>query len=194
MEDRPPVKRYEWPRPGDLVHLDIKPLGRFRKVGHRIHGDPRRSSPGAGWEYAHVAVDDHSRVAYVSVLAARTATTAPPSSRAVAWFAGRGIDCRRLLTDNGGGYVARGFRDTCTRLGLDRRRTRPYTPRTNGKAERFIQTLLREWAYAQAYVTSQARRQALRPRLATTMGGRMPACSISRLSLDCRAPRDEQRV
>jgi len=159
----PPVQRYEWPHPGDLVHLDIKPLGRFRQVGHRIHGDPRRASPGAGWEYAHVAVDDHSRLAYVEVLGGQDGgRCATFVQRAVAWFAARGIACRRLLTDNGSGYVSRVFRDTCTLLGLDHRRTRPYTPRTNGKAERFIQTLLREWAYAQAYPTSQVRRQALR--------------------------------
>lgn len=160
----PPVQRYEWPRPGDLIHLDIKPLGRFRQIGHRIHGDPRRASPGAGWEYAHVAVDDHSRVAYVEVLRAQDGVQcATFLQRAIAWFATRGIPCRRLLTDNGSGYVSRGFRDACDRLGLDHRRTRPYTPRTNGKAERFIQTLLREWAYAQPYATSQVRRQALRP-------------------------------
>jgi transposase InsO family protein len=161
---RPPVQRYEWPRPGDLIHLDIKPLGRFRQIGHRIHGDPRRSSPGAGWEFVHVAVDDHSRVAYVEVLAAQDgAHCAAFLQRAITWFEERGIACRRLLTDNGSGYVSRAFRDVCARLGLDHRRTRPYTPRTNGKAERFIQTLLREWAYAQPYATSQARRQALRP-------------------------------
>ncbi len=160
----PPVQRYEWPRPGDLIHLDIKPLGRFRQIGHRIHGDPRRSSPGAGWEYVHVAVDDHSRVAYVEVLAAQDGTHCTAFlQRAITWFTARGIVCVRLLTDNGSGYVSRAFRDACARLGLDHRRTRPYTPRTNGKAERFIQTLLREWAYAQPYATSQARRQALRP-------------------------------
>ena len=160
---RPPVQRYEWPRPGDLVHLDIKPLGRFRQVGHRIHGNPRQASPGAGWEYAHVAVDDHSRLAYVEVLGAQDGgRCAAFLQRAVAWFAAQGIVCHRLLTDNGSGYVSRVFRETCTRLRLDHRRTRPYTPRTNGKAERFIQTLLREWAYAQPYATSQVRRQALR--------------------------------
>ena len=160
----PPVQRYEWPRPGDLVHLDIKALGRFRQIGHRIHGNPRQASPGAGWEYAHVAVDDHSRIAYVEVLAAQDgAHCAAFLRRALAWFTARGIRGRRLLTDNGSGYVSRAFRHACQQLGLDHRRTRPYTPRTNGKAERFIQTLLREWAYAQPYATSQVRRHALRP-------------------------------
>jgi transposase InsO family protein len=156
------VQRYEWPRPGDLIHLDIKPLGRFRQVGHRIHGNPGQASPGAGWEYAHVAVDDHSRLAYVEVLGAQDGVRcATLLRRALAWFAARGIACRRLLTDNGSGYISRIFRETCAALTVSHRRTRPYTPRTNGKAERFIQTLLREWAYAEAYGTSQLRRQAL---------------------------------
>lgn len=161
---RPPVQRYEWARPGDLLHLDIKALGRFRQIGHRIHGDPRRASPGAGWEYAHVAVDDHSRLAYVEVLGAQDGPTcAAFLQRAVAWYAARGIVCRRVLSDNGSGYVSHAFRGAADLLALQRRRTRPYTPRTNGKAERFIQTLLREWAYDQPYPTSQARRAALRP-------------------------------
>ena len=161
---RPPVQRYEWAQPGDLLHLDIKALGRFRQIGHRIHGDPRRASPGAGWEYAHVAVDDHSRLAYVEVLGAQDGPTcAAFLQRAVAWYAARGIRCRRVLSDNGSGYVSRAFRGVAHQLTLQLRRTRPYTPRTNGKAERFIQTLLREWAYGQPYPTSQARRHALRP-------------------------------
>lgn len=159
-----PVQRYEWPRPGDLLHVDIKPLGRFHQVGHRIHGDPRRASPGAGWEYVHVAVDDHSRVAYVEVLAAQDGPAcAAFLTRAVAWYDAQGIRCQRVLSDNGSGYVSRAFRAACIALGLRHRRTRPYTPRTNGKAERFIQTLLREWAYVQPYPTSQDRRRALRP-------------------------------
>lgn len=160
---RPPVHRYEWASPGDLLHVDIKPLGRFQRIGHRIHGDPRRSSPGAGWEYAHVAVDDHSRLAYVEVLGAQDGPTcAAFLQRAVAWFAARGIVCRRVLSDNGSGYVSRAFREVAQHLTLQLKRTRPYTPRTNGKAERFIQTLLREWAYGQPYPTSQVRRHALR--------------------------------
>jgi len=159
-----PVLRYEWPRPGDLLHVDIKPLGRFRQVGHRIHGNPRLASPGAGWEYVHVAVDDHSRVAYVEVLPAQDgAHCAAFLQRAVAWYAARGIRCRRVMSDNGSGYVSRAFRDGCAAQQLRHLRTRPYTPRTNGKAERFIQTLLREWAYVQPYPTSQDRRRALRP-------------------------------
>jgi transposase InsO family protein len=159
-----PVQRYEWPRIGDMLHLDIKPLGRIGRVGHRIHGDRRQRARGVGWEYVHVAVDDHSRVAYVEVLPDQQGPTcAAFLRRAVAWWAHRKVAVRRVLTDNGSGYLSRLFRDACGQLQVRHRRTRPYTPRTNGKAERFIQTLLREWAYATAYDDSHARRQALRP-------------------------------
>jgi transposase InsO family protein len=159
-----PVQRYEWPQAGDLLHLDIKPLGRIGCVGHRIHGDRRRATRGIGWEYVHVAVDDHSRLAYVEVLANQLAVNCQAFlHRAVAWFQAQGITIRRVMTDNGSGYVSRAFRATCDALGLRHLRTRAYTPRTNGKAERFIQTLLREWAYAVPYATSRQRRRALRP-------------------------------
>ncbi len=158
-----PVQRYEWPRPGDLLHVDIKPLGRIDGVGHRIHGDRRRAARGIGWEYVHVAIDDHSRVAYVEVLNDQLGTTcAAFLRRAVAWFSARGVPIRRVLSDNGSGYRARAFRAACTALALRHLRTRPYTPRTNGKAERFIQTLLRQWAYVQPYAASRDRRAALR--------------------------------
>ncbi len=162
-----PIQRYEWPRPGDMIHVDIKPLGRIGCVGHRIHGDRRRASRGVGWEYVHVAVDDHSRVAYVEVLSDQLGPTcAAFLRRAVAWFRARGIRVRRVLSDNGSGYRSQVYRAVCDALLVRHRRTRPYTPRTNGKAERFIQTLLREWAYALAYSTSVERRRALRPFLA----------------------------
>jgi transposase InsO family protein len=161
-----PVQRYEWPAPGDLVHVDIKPLGRIDGVGHRIHGDRRRRRRGIGWEYVHVAVDDHSRVAYVEILPDQLAPTcAAFLRRTLAWFAARGIVVRRVMSDNGSGYVSRLFRATCADLQLRHLRTRAYTPRTNGKAERFIQTLLREWAYAEPYESSRDRRQNLRPYL-----------------------------
>ena len=161
-----PVQRYEWPAAGDLVHLDIKQLGRIDGVGHRIHGDRRHRGHGRGWEYVHVAIDDHSRVAYVEVLADQLAPTcAAFLRRTLAWFAARGIPIRRVMTDNGNGYVARLFRATCEELRLRHLRTRPYTPRTNGKAERFIQTLLREWAYAEPFDSSRERRRKLRPYL-----------------------------
>ena len=144
-----PVQRDEWPTPGDLVHLDIKPLGRIDGVGHRIHGDRQRRRRGVGWDYVHVAVDDHSRVAYVEVLRDQLASTcAACLRRTVAWCAVRGIVIRRVMSDNGSGYVARLFHATCEALQLRHLRTRAYTPRKNGKAERFIQTLIREWASA----------------------------------------------
>jgi transposase InsO family protein/transposase-like protein len=163
-EPTAPVQRYEWPAAGDLIHLDIKRLGRFHQAGHRVHGDRQRCSPGAGWEYVHVAVDDHTRLAYVEVLPAQGGPAcAVFLARAIAWYRARGITCRRILTNNGSGYRSRVFRDGCAALALRHRRTRPYTPRTNGKAERFIQTLLREWAYVALYATSQERRRARRP-------------------------------
>jgi transposase InsO family protein len=158
-----PVQRYEWPCPGDLLHVDIKPLGRIGQVGHRIHGDRRRATPGIGWEYVHVAIDDHSRVAYVEVLADQLGTTcAAFLQRAVGWLQTRGITTRRVMSDNGSGYVSRAWRAACEALGLRHLRTRAYTPRTNGKAERFIQTLLREWAYIEPYDSSRMRRAKLR--------------------------------
>jgi transposase InsO family protein len=161
-----PVQRYEWPAPGDLLHVDIKPLGRIGQVGHRIHGDRRRATRGIGWEYVHVAIDDRSRVAYVEVLADQLGTTcAAFLQRAVAWWQARGITTRRVMSDNGSGYISRAWRVTCEALGVRHLRTRAYTPRTNGKAERFIQTLLREWAYVEPYASSQLRRAQLRPYL-----------------------------
>lgn len=158
-----PVQRYEWPTAGDLLHVDIKPLGKIGCVGHRIHGDRRRATPGIGWEYVHVAIDDHSRIAYVEVLTDQLGPTcAAFLQRAVGWFAARGITIRRVLSDNGSGYVSKSFRAACDTLAIRHKRTRAYTPRTNGKAERFIQTLLREWAYVVPYATSGERRHRLR--------------------------------
>ena len=160
----PPVQRYEHPRPGALVHLDIKPLARIVRPGHRIHGDRTTRVYGAGWEYVHVAVDDHSRVAYAEVLPnQRAVTTIAFLRRVIRWFAARGVRVQRLLTDNGNGYVSHAFAATATHLGIRHGRTRPYRPQTNGKAERFIQTLLREWAYVVAYPRSARRTAALRP-------------------------------
>ena len=157
-----PARRYEWAHPGQLVHVDIKKLGRIGQVGHRITGDRRRRSRGIGWEYAHVCVDDCSRLAYGEILAdERGVTVAGFLRRATAWFAKRGIIVQRVLSDNGSGYRSRVMAAVCRRLHVRQRFTRPYTPRTNGKAERFIQTLLREWAYAIAYPSSAHRMAAL---------------------------------
>jgi transposase InsO family protein len=158
-----PVTRYERTRPGELVHLDIKPLGRILRVGHRIL-PARRGSVGAGWEYVHVAVDDYSRAAYVEVLADQTgATTAGFLRRTIRWFARRGVIVQRVITDNGSAYVSHRFQHCATGAGVRLTRTRPYRPQTNGKAERFIQTLIRQWAYAVPYASSWRRTQALRP-------------------------------
>lgn len=161
-----PVQRYEGPHPGDLLHVDIKPLGRIGQVGHRMHGDRRRATPGIGWEDVHVAVDDHTRGAYVEVLADPLGTTcAAFLSRAGAWFQARGVTVRRVMSANGSGYVSRAWRTTGAALGLRHLRTRASTPRTDGKADRFIPTLLREWAYVEPYESSQMRRSKLRPYL-----------------------------
>jgi len=157
-----PVVRYQRDRPGELVHLDVKKLARFWRVGHRITGDRHGASDGAGYDFVHVAVDDATRLAYVEVLSdeKRTATTGF-LVRALRWFRQRGIKVERIMTDNGSGYIARLFAKACRWLAIRHIRTRPYTPKTNGKAERFIQTLLREWAYAIPYKTSNSRNQDL---------------------------------
>lgn len=158
LEPVAPIQRYEYDAPGGLLHLDIKRLGRFRRPGHRVTGDRTQDSPGAGWEYVHVAIDDHSRIAFSAIHPDETAKSACAALlQAVRYYASLGIRYIRVLTDNGGCYRSRRFRRLCRRLGIQHKRTRPYTPRTNGKAERFIQTALREWAYARAYETSNQR-------------------------------------
>lgn len=160
----PPVVRYERRAPGELLHLDIKPLARILRVGHRIHGDRSTRVYGAGWEYVHVAIDDFSRVAYAEVLPdQRGPGTAAFLRRAVHWFAARGVTIRRVLTDNGAAYKSHRFHAAAHRAAIRLLKTRFYRPQTNGKAERFIQTLLREWAYVRPYPSSWKRTQALRP-------------------------------
>ncbi len=156
--------RYEHAR--ELVHLDLKKRGRVGRVGHRVHGDRRLRKRGIGWEYVHVAIDDHSRLAYAGVLPDETGpTTAGFLRRAVAWCAAHGIVVQRLLTDNGGAYRSAPFAIAALDLGVSQRFTQHYRPQTNGKAERFITTLLTEWAYATAYGRSGWRTRALRPYL-----------------------------
>lgn len=158
LEPPRPVLRYEHRRPGALVHLDIKKLGKIGRVGHRIHGDRRRRARRVGWEHVHVAIDDCTRLAYAEVLAHDDGpTTAAFLTRALAWFAAWGIRVRALLTDNGKCYTSGVFATVVATHRLKHRRTRPYRPQTNGKAERFIRTLLHEWAYAQAFRHSRYR-------------------------------------
>jgi len=154
----PPVVRYERARPGELLHLDTKKLGRIEGIGHRITGDRRDHRRGVGWEYLHVCVDDHSRVSTAEMYADEHGLTAATFlEHAVAYYASFGVRVRGVMTDNGSCYLSRAFREVCARLRLRHVRTRPYTPRTNGKAERFIQSALREWAYAHTYRRSGER-------------------------------------
>ena len=158
LEERPPVVRFERERPGELLHLDTRRLARFERVGHRIAGDRRAASGGAGWEVVHVAVDDASRLAHVEVPAdEKRATTTGFLVRAQRWSRTRGIRVERVMRDNGAGYASRLFRKARRILRLRRIRTRPYTPRTNGKAGRFTQTMLREWAYAVPFRRADSR-------------------------------------
>jgi transposase InsO family protein len=163
LEPLEPVNRYEHQRPGELVHLDIKKLARFDRPGHRLLGRGRgRYETGAGYEYLHVCVDDYSRLAYTELLPDERGTTvAAFLHRAASSFAAHGITIKRVLTDNGSGYLSHTFAERCTQLQIKHSRTRPRRPQTNGKAERFIQTILREWAYARLYSTSDERASTL---------------------------------
>jgi transposase InsO family protein len=182
LEPTAPVQRYEWRRVGDLLHVDLKRLGRVVGVGHRIHGDRRRRSRRAGWEYLHVAIDDATRLTYAEVLSADDASAcAGFLQRTLAWFRRRAVTIRRLLTDNALAYKAGVFAAVCQRWQVRQRFTRPYRPQTNGKAERFIQTLLREWAYRVPYRSSARRTAALRPYL-RFYNHRRPHASLGRRS------------
>lgn len=160
-----PPNRYCRRHPGELVHVDVKKLGRFRRPGHRVTGrGPGHSNRRAGWEAVHVCVDDATRLAYVEVLDNELAiTTVGFLQRAIAWFAARGVEVREVMSDNGSPYKSKLWALECERRGITHIRTRPYRPRTNGKAERFIQTMLREWAYAATYRSSNHRERALGP-------------------------------
>jgi len=161
-----PVRRYERAHPGELIHIDIKKLGRFERVGHRITKDRHKqsNSRGIGWEFVHVCIDDASRIAFSQILPDEKKQSATAFLHAaIEYYRSLGVSVTRVMTDNGSCYKSHAFRDACKALGLKHIRTRPYTPKTNGKAERFIQTSLREWAYARAYPTSEHRKQALDP-------------------------------
>jgi transposase InsO family protein len=160
--ERDPVRRYERERPGELLHVDTKKLGRFHIVGKRILAPGVQRSPRAGWQHLHVAIDDHSRLAYAEVLAGQDRhACAAFLRRAVAWYAQQGITIERVMSDNAKAYHSRLWHTTCLELGIQRRFTRPYTPRTNGKAEALIKTMLREWAYRYPYPSSHHRTRAL---------------------------------
>lgn len=162
LEPARPANRYEHPAPGDLLHLDIKKLGRFERPGHRVTGNRQQKNRGAGWEYVHIAIDDHSRVAFGTIQPDETGRSACRALlQTVRYYAGLGIRFQRVLTDNGPCYHSARFQRLCRRLGLTHRLTKPYSPRTNGKAERFIQTALHEWAYARSYLNSTQRAQQL---------------------------------
>jgi transposase InsO family protein len=162
LEPLEPANRYEKQRPGELVHVDVKKLGRIGQPGHRVHGDRHRRSRGIGWEYVHVAIDDATRLVYVEVLEDEKAATAVGFlRRAIAHFAAFGISVERLMTDNGNAYRSTIHALACKTLGIKHLRTRPYRPRTNGKAERFIRTMLGGWAYGAIYRNSNERRHAL---------------------------------
>lgn len=194
-----PVIRYEREHPGELIHLDIKKLGRFEQVGHRITGDRTRQSSsrgkrngkawGAGWEYVHVCIDDASRIAFSQIHPdEKTESAIACLKAALAYYESLGVTVRRVMTDNGACYKSFAFRDFCRARGLKHIRTKPYTPKTNGKAERFIQTSLREWAYARAYPTSDHRAAELsawlhRYNWHRPHGGINSATPISRLGL-----------
>jgi transposase InsO family protein len=164
LEPSVTIVRYEHDAPGDLLHLDIKKFARIVRAGHRITGNPQDETRGAGWEFLYVAVDDHSRIAYTALYPDETAnSSASFLAEAVAYFQRLGITTRRVLTDNGPCFYAHRFAHACRDLAITHKRTRIYTPRTNGKAERFIQTAIREWAYARRYENSAQRSAQLQP-------------------------------
>jgi transposase InsO family protein len=165
LDPKVPIVRYERAAPGEMIHLDIKKLGKFNVQGHRVTGDRRLGrSRKAGWDFLHVCVDDASRLAYTEILPSEGQhDTTAFLERALAWLARHGVLVQRVMTDNGSAYRSRLFAKALQAAGARHVRTRPYTPRTNGKAERFIQTSLREWAYGQPYACSDDRAKAIKP-------------------------------
>jgi len=161
--EAPAVIRYEWPCPGNLLHMDVKKLGKFTEPGHALTGDRTKRSRRVGWEFVPSIVDDCSRLAYSEIHQDETAATVTGfTRRALDWFLEQGIVCERLMTDNAFAYTqSKAFKQLLYQRAISHIRTRPYTPRTNGKVERFHQTLMREWAYALQYASSDARRDAL---------------------------------
>ena len=183
LEPAQPPRRYEREKPGEMIHIDIKKLGKFNHIGHRITGDRsgQSNSRGVGWEYVHVGIDDASRVAFSKIMTTERGRCAVAFLKAaVAYYKSLGITVLRVMTDNGSCYRSRAFARACRRLELKHVRTKPYTPRTNGKAERFIQTVLREWAYARAYLNSKQRAREL-PFFMHRYNWHRPHASIGRM-------------
>ncbi len=195
LDPRPPAARYERDQPGELVHIDIKKLGRIDGIGHRITGDRtgqssrRAIGKGLGWEYLHVAVDDQSRLAFTQLLPSERqedATAFLESS--LAWFKQHGITVQRVMTDNGSACKSRLFASALSQHAITHKRTRPYTPKTNGKAERFIQSSIREWAYATPFSSSAQQHAAMHPwlhdyntaRPHSALGGKTPVTRLNR--------------
>lgn len=179
LEPKEPVVRYQRDHPGELIHVDIKKLGRIGRIGHRIHGDYSIKTRGIGWEFVHVAIDDASRLSYAEVLPnERSPSSSAFLKRSVAWFQSRGIQVQSVMSDNGSCYRSHKFEATCQKLKLRHLKTRPYRPQTNGKAERFIQTLLREWAYKKPYSTSSQRTDRL-PRYLNHYNLRRPHAALN---------------
>jgi len=187
---REPVRRYERKQPGELIHVDIKRLGRFWTVGKRIHQDGLTRSPRAGWQYLHLAIDDHSRLAYAELLPSESpADCVAFFHRAVGWYREQGINVERVLSDNGNGYRSHAWAAACEQLEIGRRYTRPRRPQTNGKAEALVKTLLREWAYRFAYPSSSHRARALpsylrwynQHRPHSSIGGNPPISRVSQV-------------
>jgi transposase InsO family protein len=194
LDPRPAVIRYEREHPGELIHLDIKKLGRIDGIGHRITGDRtgQSSKRGTGWEYLHVAIDDASRLAFTALLPDERKESATRFlADALAWFRAHGVQVQRVMTDNGSAYKSRVFAQALAAHGISHKRTRPYTPKTNGKAERFIQTSIREWAYATPFASSADRSRAMHPWLSaynttrphSALKGRPPISRIARDNL-----------
>lgn len=157
-----PVRRYEHEAPGDMIHIDTKKLGRIEKPGHRVTGDPRDHTPGAGWEFLFVAVDDHTRVGFTDMYLSEGKENAIQFLRnCLAYFLSLGVHVQRVMTDNGPAFRSKAFAAACLELGIRHVFTRVYTPKTNGKAERFIQSALREWAYPWSYQHSSQRTEVL---------------------------------
>ena len=195
LDPRPPAMRYEREQPGELIHIDIKKLGRIDGIGHRITGNRagqsnrRAAGRGLGWEYLHVAIDDRSRLAFTQLLPSerkQDATAFLESS--LAWFKQHGVTVQRVMTDNGSAYKSKLFTAALDRHGVAHKRTRPYTPKTNGKAERFIQSSIREWAYARPFNSSAERQDAMHPwlhdyntaRPHSALGGKPPVTRLNR--------------